>query len=245
MLLHVSAIRLCILSAIVAALPVAAWASPMMSFASTQEGVAAPPPGVSLATLVPTTLGSAPLGFANGVSVDFANGAQVVNGAKGGQYAMPIQANGQAYTGNYYSTELGTISFHFATTQTYIGLLWGSLDSGANGNVLTFYENGVQVGRVTGADMLALAGSSVQGFTSGYQGVGGSFFLNAYGINGGGFDSMTATSLMPSFEFAAVTVDPPSPVPEPISVAPLAVGLFALAGLLVRRRAPRRMSFVA
>ena len=242
MRLHVSALRSCILPAALAALPAAAWASPMLSFSSAQEGVVVPPAGVSLATLVPMTLGTAPLSFANGVSVSFANGAQVVNGDKGGQYAMPIQANGQAYTGNYYSTELGSISFHFASTQTYLGLLWGSLDSGSNGNVLTFYKSGVQVGRVTGADMLALAGSSVHGFTSGYQGFGGSFFLNVYGVNGGGFDAMTATSLMPSFEFAAVTVDPPSPVPEPASVAPLAVGLLALAGLLVRRRTPRRMA---
>ncbi len=239
--LHVPAFRSCILSALVAALPAAAWASPMLNFVSAQEGALAPPQGVALATLVPTTLGSGPLSFANGVTVNFAGGAQVVNGDKGGQYAMPIQANGQAYTANYYSTELGTITFRFATTQTYIGLLWGSLDSGANGNVLTFYKSGVEVGRVTGADMLALAGSAVHGFTSGYQGFGGSFFLNAYGINGGGFDSMVATSLMPSFEFAAVTVDPPSPVPEPAAVVPLAVGLLALGGLIVCRRAPRRM----
>lgn len=187
----------------------------LLYYVSAQEGQAAPPEGVTVEQLVPTSTGNSSISLGGIASVEFNDGSHVVNGtnnyAAGGGYAAPILPNGNPYPDNYYSTETGSIAFNFSSEQSYIGLLWGSVDTETNGNLLKFYENGLLVGQITGAELVNLA-NNVQNFSVGSQNFGGTFYLNVYGIDGGGFNEVIASSGVPSFEFAQVTVDP---VPEP------------------------------
>ena len=196
----------------------------LLYYVSTQEGSAAPPVGQTAEQLVPTTTGYSTITFPGIAGVAFNDGGHVVNGtnnyAAGGGYAAPILPNGISYNENYYSTETGSIVFNFLNEQSYIGILWGSVDTEENGNLLTFYNNGTLVGQISGAELIALA-SNVIDFYVGSQVFGGTFYLNVTGINGGEFNEMIASSGVPSFEFGQVTVIDPSgsggvdPIPEP------------------------------
>jgi hypothetical protein len=95
-------------------------------------------------------------------------------------------------SGNYFSTGTGTITISFTTPQTWLALLWGSVDAG---NSLSFSDGTV----VTGVEIQSL----LAGFVSnGFQGPGGS----AYVIidTGAPFTSVIATSDVVSFEFGGV-----------------------------------------
>ncbi len=196
----------------------------LLYYVSTQEGAATPPAGRAAEQLIPTSTGYSAITFPGIASLTFDNGSHVVNGtnnyAIGGGYAAPILSNGNAYSDNYYSTETGSIVFNFYYEQFYIGILWGSVDTETNGNLLTFYNNGSLIGQISGAELIALA-SNVENFYVGSQVFGGTFYLNVSGVNGGEFNEMIASSGVPSFEFGQVTVigqnisGGSDPIPEP------------------------------
>jgi hypothetical protein len=221
----VRAPRLCALALLAAPLSLAAGAAhatAILTYTATDEGSAAPPAGDVLQTYTPPTTGSGTIDYSNGTTVTFANPsgsaypAQAVNGTVLNQYAAPVAANGQAVTGNYYSTGLGTVNIQFATPQNYLGVLWGSVDLG---NDLFFYSNGNLVGEITAADFDSAANGS--------QAYGGSYFVNA-GVTGGSFNQVVATSSFVSFELANVEGgSAPSSVPEPSSLALLGAALIA------------------
>ena len=211
----------------------------LLYYVSTQEGSAAPPVGQTAEQLIPTATGYSAITFPGIASVAFNDGGHVVNGtnnyATGGGYAAPILPNGNPYSDNYYSTETGSIIFNFLNEQSYIGILWGSVDTESNGNLLTFYNNGAMVGQISGAELIALA-SNVTDFYVGSQVFGGTFYLNVTGINGGEFDEMIASSGVPSFEFGQVTVinSPAQGNGNPISEPPYILYFMILIFLVSR-----------
>jgi hypothetical protein len=159
--------------------------------------------------------------------------AKWISGGEANEYAPPYLAGnnnnnfGSLYTGpdtTYYltsgnSTEPGgSIEFTFEGAQNYFGLLWGSVD---NYNTLTFLMGDTEVGSVTGSQALLLG--------NGYQGIGGSTYVNITGIS---FDKVRVTSDQYAFELDNVAY---GKVPDAgMTVALLGISLGALA--LARRR---------
>jgi hypothetical protein len=182
-----------------------------------------------------------------GYSVSFAvdlgqSGQGVVQGAFGGRYAIPVagvigvppnqQAEyltggyGSALTtlasssGNYFSTGIGSITINFDQPETWLGLLWGSIDTG---NLLTFKNGNNTVFTVTGTAVQ----NAAKGFVSnGFQGPGGSAYVLVNTSTP--FTSVIASSSSVSFEFAGVVG---SAAPEPSSfwcLFGIGVGIVAL-----------------
>ncbi len=159
--------------------------------------------------------------------------AKWVTGDREGEYAAPFltgnnnQNFGSLYSGDddtmyltsgNFSNPGGTIEFNFADTQDYFGLLWGSVDTY---NTLTFVLNGVDVGTVVGSQVLQSC--------DGFQGEGGSAYVNITGIS---FDRVRVTSSQYAFELDNVAY---GKVPDGgMTVSLLGLSLGALA--LVRRR---------
>jgi hypothetical protein len=189
----------------------------------------------------------------NGVGSD----EGVVQNSVAGEYAVPVAGGstgnpeyltagfGSTLTsnidnsGNYLSTGTGTITLTFTTTQHWLELLWGSIDTG---NSLT-----VDDGSGTGGTNFTETGTALQqiveGFTTnGSQGVGGSAYVVINSPNG--FTTVTFTSSTVSFEFAGVATATNGFyfAPEPSSMILVACGFgIWLAGVRSRRAARRRL----
>jgi hypothetical protein len=127
----------------------------------------------------------------------------------------------------YYSTGIGTTTITFDETSTYLGLLWGSVDSY---NSIAFYDGDTLIGTIKGAD--------IRNPANGDQGIGGTFYVN-FDV-AGGFDRIKLISTGYSFEIDDLAYGADyeriAEVPEPTSVLLLGAGLFAL-GYARRRRA--------
>lgn len=201
--------------------------------------------------LTPVEISSAALGSSgpyrgDGFTISFlgTGGSQgVVQGAQRSMYAIPVAGvidgaaayltgdfgssltTNAADAGKYLSTGLGgSIVVKFDTPQSWLTMLWGSIDGG----------NFIDLNTTGG---FHVSGSAVQqaaaGFVgNGYQGPGGS----AYVIldPGSTFDTVTFASSVVSFEFAAVAgsvaraVGNIQAVPEPAGLSLLAVGMIGL-----------------
>jgi hypothetical protein len=104
-----------------------------------------------------------------------------------------------AASGNYLSTGTGTITMTFTSTQHWLVLLWGSIDTA---NSVTVNDGGGTSGANFTETGTALQ-QIVDGFTTnGSQGVGGSAYVVINSPNG--FTTVTLTSGVVSFEFAGV-----------------------------------------
>jgi hypothetical protein len=156
----------------------------------------------------------------------------IVQGTTPNYNAAPVTDDaGDTYTAPYFSTGLGSITLTFATAQSYLGFLWGSIGSG---DQLQFYNGSTLVSTVTGT--MAQAAAPGYNGMGGAQGVGGSQYT-LIDLTGGTFTSVVLTEQggTPSFEaagfqYAASNVY----VPEPASIGVFGAGLLGLA--LMRRR---------
>lgn len=211
-------LRVLAASALLAGLPLAgaAIASPLSI--STASGSA--PAGTSYVDFNSITGNSGSytaVGPNGSVNLQFSGAAAAVTGSVSGQYASPF-----GDTSQYLSTGIGAITIGFVAPQTYVGLLWGSVDSY---NQLSFYYQGQQIAAITGGDITAGA--------NGNQGAGGTYYVNI--TSSMPFDTVIASSSSPSFEFDNLAFGS-TPVPEPATLAIFGVGLIGFVASRRRRR---------
>ena len=170
------------------------------------------PTGVSYANFDNLPLGAAG-GVSDGISVSFTGDGQAVQGSQSGVYAAPYLSNGNGTlfgdpndgpdATTFLTTGIGSVTLTMPGEETYLGLLWGSVDAY---NTLSFYDGSTLIGSVTGTDVTSNA--------DGDQGQFGTFYVN---INSTvSFDRVVATSSSYAFEFDNVAYNLSS-VPEPSS----------------------------
>lgn len=147
--------------------------------------------------------------------------APYLSGGNGVGFGSPNQPNG-ANTTNYLSTGTGSITLDFGASQSYLGLLWGSVD---DYNTIEFFNGLTSVGSFTGADVL--------GLPNGDQGPGGSVYVNFNDLEGV-FTSVVLTSTTNAFEIDNVAINSVGVPDGGATVTLLGLALVALAA--VRRK---------
>jgi hypothetical protein len=168
----------------------------------------------------------------------------LVQGALAGRHAIPVagQSGGQssfltggfgsaqttsaAGAGSYLSTggPGSSIVVTFATPQSSLALLWGSIDAG---NRIAF--DNVSRDVLTGAAVQGMANGFV---SNGFQGAGGSAYVSI--TSDTPFTTVTLSSDVISFEATALIASrAPVSVPEPLGLVLLGAGI---AGIGVLRR---------
>ena len=141
------------------------------------------------------------------------------------------QANGVDGTTYIAAGRGGSVTLQFPTLETYLGILWGSVDGY---NSLSFYNGATLIGTVTGSDVMASP--------SGDQGANGTAYVNINATGGSAFDRVVAMSGGNAFEFDDVAFNETipalalaaDPAPEPMGLGLFGIGLLGLA--FVRRR---------
>jgi hypothetical protein len=198
------------------------------------------PLGATYANFDNLSLGSAG-GTSGGINVSFTGDAQAVQGSLVNYYAAPYLSNGNgtlfgdATNGpdatTYLTTGVGSVTLALPGEESYLGLLWGSVDSY---NTLTLYDGSNVVGTITGSDVTSNA--------DGDQGVNGTYYVNITSTEA--FDKVVASSTQYAFEFDNVAYSG-SAVPEPSSLALGAIGVVsAVVYGRFRRNSPKRSPIV-
>lgn len=169
--------------------------------------------GVAVDTFSPNTVG---------ISGSYA----IVSGSVSDKYATPYNDTTHylaAPTPNGIGNGTATITLPGAPN--YVGLYWGSVDAY---NTLSFYSGTTLVYSLTGSDVLFPA--------NGFQGAGGSVYVNIFDLPP--FTRIDVSSTQPAFELDNLAYGTTA-APEPSTLLLLGVGLlgFGLVGLKRRRDA--------
>ncbi len=157
-----------------------------------------------------------------------AKGGAEVNGAVADKYATP---DGLGKSQTYLVGDPGTspsdsVTLSYATAQTSITLLWGSIDTY---NTLTL-SNGTRSVRVTGAELLPAARFDSNGNSIATDPTGQTALVTISNLGlGSGFTTAVFSSSQAAFEFTFVA-------PEPASLAMSGTALLAVTGVTLRRR---------
>lgn len=215
-----------------------------------QAGSGAATTPVDLTGIIPPSQASI-TGNGYSITVATASNEGIVQGSASGLYAVPVAGvmNGQpvyltgnlgsvltptlSESGNYFSTggPGASITIDFATAQTSLALLWGSIDGS---NEIQFESAlGVVQDTLTGVEVQQELAQVFAG--EGSQGLGGSAYVDVTAATP--FSRIVLTSGVFSFEAAAlIGSDTPFTVPEPISLVLFGSGLAAIG--MIRRQRP-------
>lgn len=215
--------RLQLACAAIASLAVSQAANAALTVSGSTVGGALPGTAKLTFDTLPATGGAA----GSGVTVAFTPDAQTATGNIGiaappffndaaNDLGFGNAAGGAADATQYLSAgSVGAVTLTFAATQTYLGLLWGSID---DYNKLEFFNGATSVGTV------------VPGFNlpdqNGNQGFGGTMYVNI--TSDMPFDRVVATSGNTfAFEFdnVAVVPEPSTYVAGGLALLPLLFGL--------------------
>jgi hypothetical protein len=171
-------------------------------------------------------------GTSGGVGVSFTTDGQAVQGSLANVYAAPYLSNGNGTLfgdpnngpdgTTYLSTGIGSVILTMPGQETYLGLLWGSVDSY---NTLSFYNGSTPIGSVTGTQVTSNA--------DGDQGMQGTYYVNITSTES--FNTVVASSTQYAFEFDNVAYNA-SAVPEPSSVVLSLLGAFGIFTYKLKRR---------
>ena len=139
------------------------------------------------------------------VTVDTSTNQGIVQASSPGLYAAPVSGGSLGsptyWSAPYFSTGVGTITLVFSAPQTYFGLLWGSVDSGATSNTVTFANvvdgTVTPVATIDGDDIITATGSTS---ADGFQGYGGSYYV-LLNDTIGTFNEIILGGTQVSFEF--------------------------------------------
>ncbi len=197
----------------------------------------------TLSTIPPTLTSSDTLLSGPPLTISILGNAAAVQGGSLDVYAQPYLSgnNGLAFGGSPLTTPVadpttylvagttsattpGALTFAFTTSQTYFGLIWGSIDPY---NTLQFYDGSTLIDTITGTEILAADGSIDASYTNGPAGTA---YVNI--DTDTPFTSVVATSGEYNFEIDDIAWG--GSVPDDGVTAALLVG--ALAGLQALRR---------
>lgn len=176
-------------------------------------------------------------GFADISSITFAGGTPFLSGVYGGSIMdenktpFPAGTPGNSMA-NYLVAQSngGTVTITFKSPQTSVLIEWGSADVAAGYNVVT--SNGSTENTIDGAMILAAAG--LPGTDTGKT----NFAVDITGLNPFTTLTFSDTTKQSAFEF---DIGQMGSVPEPGSLALMAMGLAGL-GFMVRRRRQAKSS---
>ena len=169
-----------------------------------------------------------------GVSVSFSGGAAGPSGVYAGSTSIASSPFGASNSTRPYlvaESTNGTVTLNYATAQTQLNLLWGTVDTDAGRNNVSIAVDGVTI---TGAQILAAA--QAQGFGTFSNGTA-DVYLSITGLGPFNTAVFSDTSTA-AFEFAPGVA---SAVPEPATWGMMLLGFAGLG--FAFRQSRRKVSF--
>jgi hypothetical protein len=208
-------------------------------------------PGGGGCTIGVETFDSRATGSGQSFTTNFGTGG-AITGTYTGTTILPADQYGGAGGGGEYAVAFGSSPYSLSLSTTlagginYFGFWLSALDAG---NIVTFYSGANEVYQFTPADLLGLVGNCPNAYcgnpNAAFKGQDGGqpyAFVNFFD-QGGSFDRIAFTEdpSVGGYEsdnhtVGHVTGTSGTPIPEPASVATLAIGLTAFAVLRRRRR---------